>query len=159
MNTIIKHGIEFRQSELAPRIYIAIDGRYIIPEDKRNPELIRAGTVSRNKKGYILKVELSTLVDVKKEDRVERVQKVFNIGRLVLNAWDPNYKDFEKSEVDHIDRNPCNNHLSNLRLVDKKTNMLNRRHDNPTWLNDPEVVRRRTKTRLERKGKSRDNNV
>ena len=51
-------------------------------------------------------------------------QKFFNISRLVAIYFIPNLKN--KQQVDHIDRNPLNNHISNLRWVTNGENGRNK---------------------------------
>jgi hypothetical protein len=48
----------------------------------------------------------------------------YNIGRLILTAFIRPANNGE--ECDHIDRNPENNNLSNLRWVSRTENLLNR---------------------------------
>ena len=51
-------------------------------------------------------------------------QKYFYIHRLVGLHYLENVED--KNEIDHIDRNKTNNHISNLRWVNKSENQLNK---------------------------------
>lgn len=50
--------------------------------------------------------------------------KTYTIGRLILSAFIRPSNNGE--ECDHIDRNPENNNLSNLRWVSRTENLLNR---------------------------------
>lgn len=50
--------------------------------------------------------------------------KTYTIGRLILSAFIGPANNGE--ECDHIDRNPENNNLSNLRWVSRTENLLNR---------------------------------
>lgn len=81
-----------------------------------------------------------------------------NLGRLVLDAWDikQTYDDAGvlRTEVDHINNNPSDNRLENLRWATRKENIANRRKNNPTWLKDPAVIAKRKETcRLKRLAK------
>jgi hypothetical protein len=49
----------------------------------------------------------------------------FRLHRLLAEHYIPNPNNFE--EVDHIDGNPQNNSLDNLRWCDRNTNCMNRR--------------------------------
>ena len=51
-------------------------------------------------------------------------QKYFLISRLVALAYIPNPNNYP--EVDHIDKNPLNNNLSNLRWANREMQMNNR---------------------------------
>lgn len=153
MNVIVKDNIEYRQSALAPRLYVADDGHYIIPDSKNTDGTkVREPTKNYNTKGYPLAAIVCTMVKSTVDGEECSKKVVINIGRLVLDTWsaEGNKPDME---VDHIDRNPFNNHISNLRFVTRDENIKNRRKrtdanfNNPTWLNTPEIAAKRAATR------------
>ena len=47
------------------------------------------------------------------------------IHRLVYYHFSNSIEEFSEKQVDHIDRNPDNNHISNLDLVNNSENQLN----------------------------------
>lgn len=150
-NTIIVNNIEFRQTTTCPRIYISKDGSYIIPEGK-DPKKIRTGTKMYNKNGYPLQEAICTTVKVEINGKTVSRRVVKNVGRLVLDAWNNDIDD--TLEVDHIDRNPFNNNITNLRLVTKSVNANNRTltvQNNPIWLHTPEIAAKRAATKLAKK--------
>jgi hypothetical protein len=51
-------------------------------------------------------------------------RKHYTVHRLVGLTYIPNPHNYE--EIDHIDRDKCNNHLYNLRWCDRQTNLKNR---------------------------------
>lgn len=147
MKNIILNNIEYRQTTSCPKVYIAMDGSYILPNGKETKK-VRYGTKAYNKKGYPLQVMICTTVDVIVDDKKVSKRVVKNVGRLVLDAW-KNEMD-ETKEVDHLDRNPFNNNLDNLRLVTKEENMKNRNIEqlrNPSWLHTAEIVKKREETK------------
>lgn len=145
-NRKIVNNIEFRQTTSCPRIWVSNDGHYIIPNSVKC-DVIHEGTKLYNKNGYPLMMEVcSTKVD--EEGKVVRVVK--NIGRLVLEAWSDVEPTEEQKEVDHINRDPFDNRIENLRWCTRSENNKNRTltHSvNPTWLNTPEVIAKRVATR------------
>lgn len=142
---MILNNIEYKQCSLAPRIWIASDGSYIIPNNKRDPYKVRYGTKCYNKQGYKLQIIICTSIEINVNGNTRKLSKVFNVGRLVLDAWKNEIDD--KLEIDHIDRDPFNNNINNLRLVDRRTNLLNRLNYNPYWLHTKEVAKRRVQTK------------
>lgn len=144
MKNIILNNIEYRQTTTCPKVYIAKDGSYILPNGKE-PEKVRYGTKSYSKKGYPLQIMICTTVDVIVDDKKVAKTIVKNIGRLVLDAWQNEID--ETMEVDHIDRNPFNNNLDNLRLVTKSENIRNRTKFDCSWLHTSEVAKKRVETK------------
>ena len=66
-------------------------------------------------------------------------RKKYRIHRLIALQWIPNPDNL--SEVDHIDRNRQNNHIDNLRWVDRQTNRRNQdRYENNQ---KPEVIEKK----------------
>jgi hypothetical protein len=56
--------------------------------------------------------------------RKDNIKKSFSVSRLVLISFMG--EDKERKECDHIDRNPQNNKLNNLRWVTRSENCFNR---------------------------------
>ena len=81
------------------------------------------GTKTYNKYNYPIAVFINAGTYTTKQGN--SAAKAVNIGRLVLDAWCPN-PNSSNLQCDHIDRNPFNNTLSNLRWVTKEENMKNR---------------------------------
>jgi hypothetical protein len=66
-------------------------------------------------------------------------RKKYRIHRLIALQWIPNPDNLP--EVDHIDRNRQNNHIDNLRWVDRQTNRRNQdRYENNQ---KPEVIEKK----------------
>lgn len=141
---IIIDNIEYKQCPSYPGIYVSSHGLFITTK-KQTP---RPGTPNRNKAGNL--TQMMCCVEggrtLKKTNEVIK-SKVVNVGRLVLDAFgiEQTYDDngILRNEVDHIDRNPMNNELSNLRWVTHSENMKNRRQVDPIWLQNEENARKR----------------
>jgi len=87
-----------------------------------NYEISNLGNV-RNKKGNILALDITRghyYIKLYKDSK----GKTKYIHQLLAEAFIPNLENL--SLIDHIDRNPLNNSLDNLRWADKSINSLNR---------------------------------
>lgn len=84
--------------------------------------------------------------------------KVFNVGRLVLDAYNVEQTKDEdgvlRTEVDHVDNDPFNNNLDNLRWSTRKENLANRKYygdkiskanKNKVWITDGFIDRKMNK--------------
>lgn len=142
--------VDFKQSKTWPRFYVSKLGSYVTVT-RIGVSNVRTGSAAYNSKGYKLQKQVCI-------ERKNNTSVVINAGKLVLDAWDvqQTYDDegVLRTEVDHIDRDPFNNRLENLRWATRKENIANRSKNNPTWLQTPEVIAKRTETcRLKRLAK------
>lgn len=94
---------------------------------------VRKGTLTKNKYGKPLCYE--ACITVEKGKHVVR-----NVGRLVLETY-IGFAPDGKPEIDHIDRNPLNNNLSNLRWASKSENLKNRVMPSNPWRTDKHAIR------------------
>lgn len=94
------------------------EGRYEINEEGgvRNKRNLHILTPKINKYGY-------HEISLRKEG--ERKKYWFRIHRLVFEHYSSNIQ--SNYEIDHIDHNKLNNHISNLRMVTSLENNLNRK--------------------------------
>ncbi len=96
-----------------PKYTINTDGT-ITSHCKKNPRVLKQFLV---KDGYFI-VSLYSEVDGKKKKKTHRIHRL--LAQCFLPTWNPSL------QVDHIDRDKLNNSLSNLRMVNAKTNQENK---------------------------------
>lgn len=91
-----------------PRLAIPVkpDGTVYVPTWRHKGRWTKG---SRDRKGYL---------------RIKYRGKLYRVHRLVLETF-VGFAPKDRPEVDHIDRNPSNNHVSNLRWVSRTENNRN----------------------------------
>ena len=114
---------------------------------------IRYGSKNFDKQGRLLQCQVCVW-----RSKGGTSSKVVNLGRLVLDSWEieQTYDDEGKlrTEVDHVNHDPSDNRLDNLRWATRKENIANRRKTHPIWLHTPAVIAKRKETcRLKRLAK------
>ncbi|MBP3905600.1 MAG: HNH endonuclease [Peptostreptococcaceae bacterium] len=85
----------------------------------------KLGNVYSNKKGKIKKLKITTSHHNYQRVRLYKDGRcyAFQLHRIVAQAFIPNPDN--KPEVDHIDKNPKNNRVDNLRWTTRSENMMN----------------------------------
>ena len=149
-NSYFEGDVEFKNCSRFPKFYVSKDGRYIIVKMTLSGvkiSEIKEGTKNYNKSGYPVQVMVSTGEHyISKNGRP--TTGTINLGRLVLLTWvgESNETDAEgreRCEVDHINRNPFDNRLENLRWVSREENCANKKKINPIWCHTDEQVKHR----------------
>lgn len=85
--------------------------------------IIRKNGHSQNIKGRVLSLRKGPYYNIKL--RINGVEKVHNVHALVASAFLGYIPNGHKSSVvDHIDKNPYNNHVGNLRLITHRENIM-----------------------------------
>jgi hypothetical protein len=105
---------------------IGIKETYLPIDDYSNYEVSNYGRVKNRKTGRILKPRLNShgYEYVGLCDGINKPKNFF-IHRLVLEAFEGKSKDANQKFVDHIDNDPSNNCLFNLRWVTNQQNAFN----------------------------------
>lgn len=109
---------KFKQHPLYKNCYLSKTGDFYIIRMDGSRSAIRKGTIARNKAGKPLCYEVCLTIEKGK-------YKVINVGRLVLETF-VGFAPDDKPEIDHIDRNPLNNTVTNLRWANRAENCKNR---------------------------------
>lgn len=110
--TVQLDGRTYRHCKHYPGIWVDIETGLYVTVRNKTP---RAGTPSYNRQGRLLQMMCCT-----------PTANCKNVGALVLDAAGI-YPTKLRKEVDHIDKNPANNKISNLRWVTHSENCQNRR--------------------------------
>lgn len=140
IDTYIIDGIEFRPAKnIAPDIYVSQGGTFI----RRGKTEISYGTKTY-RKATSEPSHIQVCVGVYETKSGKIAGKSVNLGRLVLDAWNPTENE-ESFDVDHVDNNPFNNQLKNLRWLSHRENVKRARHPNPKWLQTTERQEKRSK--------------
>ena len=108
-----------------PNIAVSEDNEYIFINPQRSSSVgVKKPASNRLKNGHLC--SLQVCVGYRKDAAGKQHPIVHNFGKLVLWANGIFEPDDVQIEVDHIDRNPANNHLTNLRWASRCANVKNR---------------------------------
>lgn len=129
---IVLHNVnldKFKVVPYYPNIAVSEDNEYIFINPQRSTSVgVKTPSANRLKNGHLC--SLQVCCGYRTDSNGKRHPIVHNFGKLVLWANGIFEPDDLQVEVDHIDRDPTNNHLSNLRWVDRFTNAKNRNFTN-----------------------------
>ena len=100
--------------------YEVSDTGLVISNALTRPRVLKPQKVSQSKKKY-LQVRLYN-EENKRDNKGKKIGKLFYVHRLVWEAFVGEIP--EDKEIDHIDDNPHNNNLNNLRLIGRTQNVL-----------------------------------
>ncbi len=116
-------------------IYCKINDRELMvneddPEDIKS-YMLRSNQYDKVGKKYLTKVKIGTYKNGYKYFKMTMFgkKKHIKLHRLNYYAHNQDWDLFDSSknnQIDHIDRNPSNNHISNLRVVTNQQNCFNR---------------------------------
>ena len=149
-NIITINGEQFKKCKEYPKFYVSKSGKYVTVINGHISD-VKLGSKNYNKNGYPLQVQVGLGTTYISENG-KRSHGNINLGKLVLLTWvGPSKKTDaagkERNTVDHIDRNPFNNDLSNLRWASVSENLKNKRKTYPTWFWTPEAMKKKLETR------------
>lgn len=110
----------------------------MVINDFPNYEIFEDGSIFAKKKGIFLVPQPNGTGYLKHVLYNDKGYKNLYVHRLVATHFLPASDDPSATEIDHIDRNKLNNHVTNLRYVTPKQNMSNmageKRYKNQTSL-------------------------
>ena len=92
--------------------------------DYENYSISNYGNIRNDKTGNILKGKISMYGYIEIHLDKNKIRKYYRLHRLIAIHFIPNPNN--KSEIDHIDGNKNNNHISNLRWSTRSENSRNR---------------------------------
>ena len=115
-------NLEFRKIKSLKFLYEVNENGTIFRNVKSKKQLKIKLDYHHSKKGYY-----ATFVHIGGRSKDAKIIRVM-IHKVVAECWLGECP--EGMEIDHIDRNPHNNHYSNLRYVTKSQQMKNRDHSN-----------------------------
>lgn len=129
---------KYKQHPIYQNYYINRNGEYYFIKANGERSSVRKGTLTKNKFGKPLCYEVC--ITIRKGEYT-----VVNVGRLVLETY-VGFAPDGKPEIDHIDRNPLNNDLKNLRWSSRSDNCQNRTMQ--PWSDDRQAKRLETARKL-----------
>ena len=137
-------------------IYCKINDRELMvneddPEDIKS-FMIRSNQYDKVGKQYLTKVKISSYKNGYKYISPHPSHPKVKLHRLNYYAHNQDWDIYDKSKnnsIDHIDRNPSNNHISNLRVVSHQQNNYNVKCKGYSWCKN--MKKWRTRIRIDGK--------
>ena len=124
---------KYKQHPIYQNYYVTRKGEYYFIKANGDRSSVRKGTLTKNKWGKPLCYE--ACITIRKGEYT-----VVNVGRLVLETY-VGFSPDDKPEVYHINKNPLDNTIDNLRWVSRSDNLKNRVMPKNPWKDDRQAKR------------------